>query len=404
MQGELTAGITSSTLLFYIRKREKQMTVLVFFEDLGVALSDVLLSREVPGGGIPVPSIGDPALLSPPLAVQPTQLVRKFFRIQRPGSEGVFLGCGTVSSIKKVFENVDLIISRPELVPNELRHRFNANSVASLIDTAAKMCEAGGKPDFELLGLADGVRIARAFNEGRLEQCLPYWGHVLSMGSGAPMLMEWLRSKGELLINSGLVAESIQFKRIRAMHNTPLMLLNEDIWSQTTLNVGVGGYYETFLFDNSGLTPAEDTLSVFGSFIKEKGRTGFELHQIFYHLYDGDYLIVGALLCGKKIIHVNEECRIPLADLTIYPMPPMKSAAAAPEWNPSRLALRMKKSSRFSLNSYRGPKYLQIKRFYEGEEGRRLLRFDVSGSYLSITLHEQEFLHFLSKTDPSTAL
>lgn len=375
------------------------MTVLVYFERLGVALSDVLLSIELPGGGIAVPSIGDPGLLAVELPRRPTGLVRKFFRVHRPGSAGTFLASGTYSHICSVLKNLDAIIANPNVVPNDLRGRFHGDRVASLIDTASKMSEADGYGDFSILGIADGVRIARSSPNQRLEERLPYWGEVIAMGSGAPMLIEWLRQKGELLVRHGRGDEDGRIKKIRAIHNTPVMLLHEDISTQSTLREGVGGYYETFNVCGEVLTATVNALTVFGKFARKNRVKVFEVHRIFFHLYDRDDLIVGVLDCASAALTPGEDMRFPLEFLKVYSIPPMGITAPNHTWTPSRLVMRMLNPQRLTLSIYLGQPSHGIKRFYEGENGRRMLRLRLSGKHIVLRLDNDEFGHFLNRTE-----
>ena len=148
------------------------MTVLAHFEDLGIALSDILISVEV-AGGEGVPSIGNPAVANPILLVRLTKLVRKFFRVQMPGSAGMFLVRGTVSHVEEVIANVSKLISEDVQPPSHLARQFVARSPASLVDVAAKITEEAGGNDFKLLGVVD----AKTYRRHRLEtvsQLLPY--------------------------------------------------------------------------------------------------------------------------------------------------------------------------------------------------------------------------------------
>jgi len=99
------------------------MTVIAFFEDFGVAVSDVMLSVDAKGGGITLPSVGDPSFIKPPLPVKPTRLVRKFVRVSRPGSDGMFLTCGTVGHIKKLTDMITGIVAGTVDIPPTLEAR-----------------------------------------------------------------------------------------------------------------------------------------------------------------------------------------------------------------------------------------------------------------------------------------
>jgi hypothetical protein len=72
------------------------MTVLVCLQGLGLAFSDVILSRDQPGGHISLPTTGSIRNIIQKMQITPTKLVREFFRITERGRIGMFLVAGTV--------------------------------------------------------------------------------------------------------------------------------------------------------------------------------------------------------------------------------------------------------------------------------------------------------------------
>lgn len=380
------------------------MTVIVFFEDLGVAVSDVLLSVDGSGGGIELPSVGNPRSIDPPLPITPTKLVRKFFRVSRPGSDGMFLTCGTVSHIHKLAKMVARIIAGSVNVPPTLVSRLNRNSVASVVDLAATLVEQAGSPEFELLGMVDSTRYARHFNTPNLTHCLPYWGEVVALGSGAPYLIDWLREKGDAYIAAGLSDDSVQMRARRASEVVPSQLLEEDTRQMRTLRAGVGGYYESYAIGSSSIVPDDSVLTVFGRFKRGAPSPVIEIRRIFFHVYDKDLLVVGSLTGVPLDVSVSKELVVPLASFKAFEIPPLDAPNQPLKWNSSRLAQMLGSAARLRLTTYRGANDQSVKRFFEGEQGRRLIRTRVSGESLRIKLDEEDLDYFYERTDARVPL
>lgn len=380
------------------------MTVIAFFEDIGVAVSDVLVSADEIGGGIWIPSVGDPQFISPPLPVRPTRLLRKFFRIRRPRSEGIFLTCGTVSHIDSLIEMIESLTTGSVHAPPYWVTRLNVDSVASLVEVAAALVEQAGNDKFELLGMVDGKRYARHFNGPTLVHQLPYWGEVVAMGSGASYLIEWLRTKGQNFLDSGLDHEDLPLRAIRALNGIPSLLLEEDTRQMRTLREGVGGYYESFAISSSSLLSTEKVLTVFARFKRGLGGPSLEIRRIYFHIYDNDVLVVGSLTGVPLDISIAAPLQVPLNSFVVREIPSLNHVATNSTWSPSRLAMQLNSAEAFRFTSYRGQNDESIKRFYEGQDGRRLLSTKVVGNSLKLQLNESDLEHFFSRTDSSVGL
>ncbi len=70
------------------------MTVVVFFEDFGLAISDIMLSKDVLGNSVPLPSLNNDTIIQRPV---PTKLVRKIISFRAGNGVGKFLFSGTVN-------------------------------------------------------------------------------------------------------------------------------------------------------------------------------------------------------------------------------------------------------------------------------------------------------------------
>ncbi|MDQ0016438.1 hypothetical protein J2W23_004841 [Variovorax boronicumulans] len=378
------------------------MTVLIHFEELRVAVSDVLMSVAVKGGGIWLPSIGLPHVANPDLPIRPTSLVRKFFRVQRPGSAGMFLVCGTRSHIQEVVDNVEGLISGTRRPPAALAHQLFPDNVASLVDVASKMAEDHEKAEFELLGRVDGADYSRHLRQ-TIPRRLPYWGSVVAMGSGARDALEWLDAKGRSYEAHGLMDDDADMKCLRALNAVPSLLLEEDTRAMRTVKEGVGGYYESFAIGHDTLRPSDNVLTIFGRF--KAGGTGplFELRRVFFHIYDVDTLVIGSVTELPRDISVGQPLRVPLEDLAVTHVGPFGDAPAM-TWNSSRLAIKMNSPEAMRLTTYRGPNDRAVQRFYEGLGERRLLNFKVAGGFLHVQLNPEAFTHYLGRSDIKTPL
>ena len=379
------------------------MTVLAYFEDLAIAVSDVLLSVKAPGRGIRIPTIGGTAVANADPPVRPTRLVRKFFTVKRPRSAGTFLVCGTVAHITRVTQNVDGLVTGRIRPPEHLLRMFVPQSAASLVDVAARMTEEEGLDDFELLGAVDGEGYRRHFNRS-VPRDLPYWGRVMVMGSGGPDLVDWLTAKGRAFEDAGLGADDLGRKRSRVVNTVPSMLLEEDTRStMKTLNKGVGGYYECFDVCDTELVPFDRAITIFGRLKRASGRTTFELRRVFFHTYDEGNLIVGTLTDLPMDISPSEPLRVPSDSLEVFHVPPL-GMRARPTWNASRLASLMNSPRSMCLTTYRGPFDNSVQRFYEGESGRRLLVIKPSGEFLQMRIDESVLEYYLSRSDKTVPL
>jgi hypothetical protein len=314
----------------------------------------------------------------------------------------MFLVCGTRSHIQEVVRNVKGLISGAVRPPPELVRKFFRGEVASLVDIASEMAEGHGKSEFELLGWVDGIDWRRHFAE-TVSLRLPYWGSVLAMGSGKRDLLGWLEEKGKFYEAHGLGADDIDTRAVRALNGVPSLLLEEDTRAMRTLAAGVGGYYESFRVGPTALRPSDNVLTVFGRFKPMRTGLAFELRRIFFHIYDGDTLVIGAITGLPVEIDAIHPLKLPLQALEVVHVGPFGETPPK-RWNPSRVAVKLNSPEVMRLTTYRGANDQSVQRFYEGSGGRRLLAFRVSGGSLHLRLDATAFEHFLSRSDRSVPL
>ncbi len=379
------------------------MTVVAFFEDLGVAISDVLLTVDVSGHGIDIPSIGSTNRMDPPLEKKTvTGLMRKFFRAGTPDERGTFLVCGTRNDFERVADWVECICNNSAVLSEYHSRRLNTSSLGSIVQTACEVAEKDGNGMFEILGVIGNDRFARHFNGGKLEQNLPYWGDVVAMGSGAPFLIDWLRKKGQYFLDMGLATDGLMARGSRALTYTRSLLLEEDSRSALTIRNGVGGYYESFVIAPGELIPLDNILTVFGELKAEGGEFAFELRRLMFHCYDGDTLIVGTRYGEHLSIAQNNPGYVALQDFETWAIPALGTQPTE-KWSSHKLASKMAEAENFSLTMYFGENDGRTKRFYDGDEGRRLLDISISGDRIKLQLRIDDIAKYAERMSLPTA-
>lgn len=374
------------------------MTVLIYFEELGIAFSDVMMSINQEGVGVSLPSVGHIKLPN-----QASSLVRKIFTIERPKSKGTFLLCGTKSHIQSTINLIDELISGETSPDPDLERKLNINDVASLVQVAAEMTERSKKCEFELFGIVDKKTFLRHFNT-TISQKIPYWGSVLAMGSGAEHIKKCLIETGSRYEKSELMHDDKTIKTQRALHYVPSVLLEEDTREGRTLTQGVGGYYEAFTVGEDNFNPLDKVLTIFGRFRKgNRKRLAFELRRIYFHIYHKNTLVIGSVITLPKIIADEQTLKIPLNEFKIYHINPF-GVNEENIYTASKLAIQMNSAESMRLTTYRGKEDASLRRHYEGTNGRRLLNFDVKNDYLWIVLNMKSLEYYLDRSDKEIPL
>lgn len=376
------------------------MTVLALLTNLGLAFSDVMLSNDEPGGHTTLPSTGYTRNLGVGLAVTPTKLVRKFFRLTYRGKSGLFLVAGTVSHIKRLVLNIKRVRDTPLTLDEQYKSRFTENDALSALHISCLLTEGEGFREFEIVGVFDGRDFARLFDQNRALDSLPYFGETRVAGGGGADLFRWLYLRGEEYTKRKIGSESMVARSYRAINLVPSLLLEEDTRSTVrTISNGVGGYYEAYYIGKNTIEPVDSVLTIFAA-IRGKGENSFlELRRVFYHRYVSDWLLVLSLFDLPMQVHVGDEVSLPLEQFELFKIPPILDPPAEPSWTSSRLALELNTPQFFRLTLYREVegKMLDSKRFAEGYEGRRLISSKVAGGKVTISIVSSSLQYYLER-------
>ncbi len=162
------------------------MTVVAFFDDLYIAIADILMSMDYSQSNHPLPASvflpSAPRGYTVHRSAVPTRIVRKSFSVNTASSRGLFLGAGTVKHIEDVIQNTRLLRSGL-LMPSRSFSTLDTSKVQDVMAHAMDISEQNSLGDFEILGLCDGVRFDRAATIGSSYE-FPYFGKVTIAGSG----------------------------------------------------------------------------------------------------------------------------------------------------------------------------------------------------------------------------
>ena len=376
------------------------MTVLLFCDDIGIALSDTLTSidsrgmKETPA--IQLPTVGVDVTSN--LRFSPTSLKRKKISISHGSGGGEFLVSGTVSHIKKLASNIAAIRSGLLSLSEEQLRKFNPNSSLSIIETACLFTEDTGHGDFEVIGVCDGVRFSRQYNNKIVAE-IPYFGRVTLSGSGAPSLLRWLDERGQQFVKMDVGNDTLIQKQHRVSNWLPAMLLEEDWRDQhRTLSEGVGGYYEVFSFNNTTLDPLDSVVTVFASIEGSISDPKITLEKLFFHRYEGECLSVISFLGGQKEFSLGEAIRISIKDFELFNILSICGDQSKPNSTSSRLASEMNSARMFRLSLFRdkgdGDVY-QVKRIYSSEY--KILTSNVQDGNVHIKMNNDLLQSYIKK-------
>lgn len=376
------------------------MTVLAYFSDLGIAVSDVLLTVDAPGLHILLPTIGSSRNIPNGLTLSPSRLVRKFFRIRTRGLMGMFLVAGTVSHIEKLIENLQVARAKPERIPPKLQRTFNQHAPVSIVHTAVLMTEDQGYSEFELLGVVEGELYMRIYEANLIEEKLPYYGSLIVAGSGGQDLHRWIKDRALFYADHAIAADTDLLKAQRAMNSVPMMLLEEDTLNiARTIRNGVGGYYEAYWIDEKTLEPIDDVLTVIASVSGKGESTTLNIERIYYHKYVNDWLLVISLQHPSLSIRSGETLKIPLTHFQKFPIAPIFEPGAEPNWTLSRLLKGAETADQFRLQLRREDQAIpSSKRFAEGSiPSRRLFKLRMQSDYVGLSLDPEQLKYFVSR-------
>lgn len=377
------------------------MTVVVVFEDLLVAVSDVLITSDQPGNHIILPSTGNTKYLKPSLSLSPTRMVRKYITFTAQAGEGTLLVAGNVSHIQQFAKNLTDIAQGKRDLPSQLSELRNG-SPGEIADAAAKITESEGFSEFEVIGTTGNQAYARTFDVSQILIDLPYFGKVRAIGSGANDVVNWLRVRGDHWVASGLHEGDIERRRMHVLQLLPAILLEEDtLITLRTISKGVGGYYESYLMGEGKLIPIDSVLTLFANVVGKSRDYEIEISRFFFHLYVKDCLVVISMFDLPKTIRRGLPLKCRLDSIELFQIYPMFGNAKKPNWTVNLVAKKAAaaKHIRLSMSRIFPDGSRVVKRFFQdgSDSNRRLIDLKVSNGNLVVTLNEKGFDHFASK-------
>ena len=362
------------------------MTLIASFVDLGIGISDLLVTVEGSGQWPYMPSIGNPSPSILELPFHPTRLVRKVGKLTVGGQTTPFMIAGTVNHVQAYLATAQSL-ALGKLKPESSRTPLTRNNILSVLDHAAQFAISRGQTNVRVIGLRGKLTAALA---PLLQLKLPYFGHVMLGGSGAPEMARFLEDSAETY-DRVFASDPEKMKVLRVMHYLPMQLLNADRRVQSpTLSEGVGGFYEVLLNYKGRLDPDEiDWLRILGEF-EEPLRTGVRVRALWWHTYEKNNLIVVSAPDEDLQIHPGECVLLPLERFHVDCFGPY-IARAVKLPTPARNLLPRLARSPFRSFSLSVPSGRRLLLTTMGARRRGLFRVMWSPQGLNITLDAKEF-------------
>jgi hypothetical protein len=367
------------------------MTLIAYFLDLGVGISDLLVTVEGPGGWPYIPSIGNAGASVLELPFHPTRLVRKIGKLTVGGQTTPFMIAGTVSHVQALLEtaqNLALGKQRPEFS----RVPLDRNSLGSVLDHAARFAVSCGQTHVSVIGLRRNMTAALR----PLRRHLPYFGDVMLAGSGAPEMEIFLEAKAQNY-EKAFATDSKDMKIYRAMHYLPMQLLSADRQVQSpTLSEGVGGFYEVLYNYRGQLHPDEMSwLRILGDLDEPLG-TSLRVRALWWHSYEKNNLIVMSAPDENLEMTAGESVHLPVERLRVDCFGPYAARALKPPPAVGTLLPRLARS-RFNSFSLSIPGDRRLLLSAMASRGRGFFRVKWSNQGVNITLDPNEFRHVVAE-------
>jgi len=377
------------------------MTVIALFETLQLAVSDVLVTVDDGSISTITPTTGDTSNL-PNLGHGVSRLVRKVITADGPAGRAQLLVAGTLSHIEH-FAKVLRQVFRDQLqLPDELRQLVRDSGAYGCMEAAARLADADGYKEFEVVGVAGNKMCAHTFDVTRISAEVPYFGKVWIAGSGAENLLRWLQLRGNRYAKEFLHHDS-QEKQYHVANFVPLFLMEEDAGALLrTLKTGVGGYYEAFSIGQGKLTPLGDCITVFADIGRNRDRT-VSIRRLLYHCYRREHLYVFSVL-QEVVISAASPAKIPLTACKLFDVPVLEPDVEPSPWTIHRVASQMSgaKNVRTVMRKEIAGQPT-TKRFMTNTRDNQLVKVTISGDYLVISLDEAALQYFVSRFPPDLA-
>lgn len=318
------------------------MTVIAFFENAQIAIADVLLSKSLGREAARTPT-GSTTEDFARHGIQVTRLVRKVVTAEGPIGRVECLVAGTVRHIEVFAQALQAVLDNSLSLPDELRETVRRAGVYGCFQLATRIADSNGFSDYEVIGIAGTHMCFQTVNATRVEEVLPYFGKVRIAGSGSFDLLQWLRLRGETFTRV-FAGQSEDAKRFHIAHMVPLMLMQEDLGEQRTLQAGVGGYYEAFQILPEKLEPFDDCLTVFVDLLGRKRDCTVRVRHLLYHCYRGDTLHVLSLGAPVQVSGASP-VKVSLANCGYDEILPLQGSQLTPSWTRHMVAAKLRGAS-----------------------------------------------------------
>lgn len=375
------------------------MTVIALFEDLQLAISDVLLTIDDIRASAMTPTTGHTANL-PDLGLGVSRLARKVISADGPVGRTQLLVAGTKSHIEHFATVLREVFRDQRPLPDELRQLVRSSGAFGCMQAAARLADADGYKEFEVVGVAGEMMCTHTFDSPRVVADVPYFGKVWVAGSGAANLLHWIQLRGDRYAKEFLHHDLIT-RHFHVTNLVTLFLMEEDIGPQLrTLKTGVGGYYEAYTISPGTLTPVGDCITVFADIVGRNRDCTVLLRRLLYHCYRGELLYVFSVM-QETLVTAASPVKIPLSACQLFDVPPLLPSSAQSPWSIHRVVSQMLGAENVRTVMRKGVGGHPItKRFVRNMPGHQLVKLSVSRDYLVITLDLTGFQHFSSRFPP----
>lgn len=360
------------------------MTVISILIDRKIAISDLLISTEEPGDYASIPTLGDTSLVKDSLDFSIVGLMRKIFYLQSGNQKASILWAGSVNHVRRFRKKLNNLVES------------KSDNFITLIDSVINEQEESGYGDFEIIALVNDQIYCRSWSS--LSDDMPYFGRLFSAGSGASDLNNWLIQRS--LGFEKFCRDSSSVMKHRIMHNIHSMLLEEDIRSTlATISNGVGGYYESFFVDCTGLLRPIDNLLT--SFVKIKS-DHVEIRRFFFHYYDDCELVVIVISELPLKLKYGEYVYLQIEDFDKYSIPSLDYCSEKNEDNlmsSDELINRFINAESFSLTIYPKEDDALLKRFFLCNDSDVLfpVEFKVDNGKIGLKANENAMDYFSAR-------
>jgi hypothetical protein len=378
------------------------MTVIALFESLQVAISDVLVTVDDGSVSTVTPTTGDTANL-PNLGIGVSRLVRKIVTADGPTGRAQLLVAGTLSHIEHFATILRQVFRDQRPLPDELRQLVRVSGAYGCMHAAARLADADGYKEFEVVGVAGNQMCTHTFDVNRINAEVPYFGKVWIAGSGAKNLLRWLQLRGERYAKEFAHRDSEE-TRYHVANCVGLFLMEEDAGPLLrTLRIGVGGYYEAFTVSQGTLTPIGDCITIFADIIGRNRDRTVSIRRLLYHCYRSQHLYVFSVL-QEVVISAASPAKIPLTACKLFDVPVIEPEVELSPWTIHRVASQMSgaKNIRTVMRKEIAGQPA-TKRFMTNTRDHQLVKVTLSGDHLVISLDEAALQYFASRFPPNLA-